>query len=237
MATGKKPDPSKRKCIAPHSNYFKCDNGKKLGAYMAGELYGCETHRTFATQPCVASISDNALPCLMCHGGMVPEWRGYVPLWDCDWTLHHALINRDYFDTVDAIPHRAKVSVSRAKNPISPLVIRDEPMLVRELPNRAPWNEKVDMLAVCLTLWKNPDLTRWCEANIAKVPAVIEEKKDTRAASAATAKKVPAAAVVKPYSGATSPPDTAETIQETGTRIMKRLNERRSSNGNGKHTE
>lgn len=231
MARGKKPDPSRKKNCAPHSNYFKCDNGKKLGAYIAGEMYGCETHRTFATQPCVASITDDALPCVMCQGGLIPEWRGYVPLWDCDWTLHHALINKDYCETVDCIPHRAKVSVSRAKNPISPLVIRDEPMLTRELPNRAPWSLKVNMLAVCLTLWKNPDLVRWFEINRPDELKIETEVVAPVVAPAPVAKQSKPAAVVKPYQGATSPADTPDTIAATGARIMNRLKERAAKNG------
>lgn len=234
MARGKKPDPSKQKTSAPHTRNFKVDNGKTLGAYIAGEMYGCETHRTFAAQPCLASLTEDALPCPFCSSGLISEWRGYVPLWDRDWTLHHALINKDYCETVDCIPWRAKVSVSRNKNPISPLVIRDEPMLTRELPNRAPWSLKVNMLAVCLTLWKQPELTRWFEKHHPEELVIQTEAVEVVPAPTPVLKKKQPAAVVKPYAPAAGPADTPETIHETGTRILNRLKERAATNGNHK---
>lgn len=161
MSTGKKPDPQRKKSSAPHSTYLKVDNGKKVGAYLAGELYGCYTHRTHSAQPCVSSITDDVLTCALCAGGLIPEWRGYVPLWDADWTLRHVLINEEYYESVNAISFRAKVAVSRDRNKISPLVIREEVMLTREIPNRAPWAAPVKMLSVCLVLWKNAELSNY----------------------------------------------------------------------------
>lgn len=161
MASGKKPDPSRRKNNALHASYLAVKNGEKHGAYMAGELFGCYTHRTFAAQPCVSDLTNDEIECPYCKAGQVPEWRGYVPLWDRDWTLRYVLISEELFASVDVIPFHGRVSVSRAKNPISPVVIREEAMLVRDLPQRAPWKDAVAMLPICLTLWKNAALTAW----------------------------------------------------------------------------
>jgi hypothetical protein len=161
MATGKKPDPRRKKTHSPHATYLNVKNGEKHGAYKAGELYGCYTHRTHACQPCVSDITDDALECPFCKSGMIPEWRGYVPLWDRDWTLRYVLIGEEFFATTDVIAWHAKVSVSRAKNPISPLVIREEAMLTRDLPNALPWKAEVSALAICLTLWKHDALNHW----------------------------------------------------------------------------
>lgn len=233
MASGKKPDPRRKKTHAPHSTYMKVENGKKIGAWMAGELYGCYAHRTYATQPCIANITDDALPCPLCAGGLIPEWRGYVPLWDVDWTLKHVLINEEYYESVNAIPFRAKVSVSRAKNPISPLVVREEVMLTRELPAGSPWTCPVVMLPICLTLWKQPELTRWCEANrlLAMGPQCAEPAAPSKPI------KMPAPAVKKTGKPYTAPnKDGAELVNIPAiAERLKAVAMKGETSTNGKH--
>jgi hypothetical protein len=168
MASGKKPDPRRKKNVAPYSAYLKVECGKKFGGYSAGEFYGCYAHRTYATQPCVANITDDEMQCPYCVSGMEPEWRAWVPFWDSDWILKHVLIGEEIAPSVDAIPFRAKISISRAKNPISPLIVREEVAVFRELPATAPWLQPVNMLSVCLVLWKNAELTRWVEKHAPK---------------------------------------------------------------------
>lgn len=231
MATGRKPNPARRKNSLPHTTNFKVPNGTKEGAYIAGEMFGCYTHRTHASKPCITDITDDALVCPYCRAGVESTWRGYVPLWDRDWCLRYALINEDFFASVDAIPHRSKVMVSRAKNPISPLIIRQEEFLFRELPNTSPWRDPVCALSICLRLWEEPLLDKWFAEHPQQMlkgkPAVAAEEKPAPAAT----KKIKPAAVVKPFVGATSPPDTADTIAATGARIMSRLKERAAKNG------
>lgn len=179
MATGRKPDPRRRKTAHVHASYLKCSNGESHPGWKAGEVFGCYGHRTAAQQPCLSDLTDDAMPCPFCTSGLAPVWRGYVPLWDRDWTLRYVLIGEDVFESVDSIPFRGRLTVCRAKNPISPLVVRPEekPVLLRELPERAPWVTPIDMLSVCLTLWKHPGLTAWVEANRAQKPAEVEKPK------------------------------------------------------------
>lgn len=161
MARGKRPDPRKLKTESPHATYFKVANGQQERGYKAGELYGCNGHRTNAHQPCARDVTDGELSCPYCSAGMETVWRGYVPLWDRDWSLRYALVGKDHLESTDAIPWRAQVTVNRAKNPISPLVIREEQCLTRALPNKEPWSVEVDMLAICLVLWKHDPLAEW----------------------------------------------------------------------------
>lgn len=161
MATGKRPDPRRRKNPHQHATYLKVGNGQQECGYKAGEIFGCYGHRTYAHMPCMLDLTDGEQSCPYCAARLVPEFRAYVPIWDRDWTLRYCLIGEDHFDSTDVIPHRAQVVVSRAKNPISPLVVREEIKLVRQLPDRAPWSDKVDMLAICLTLWKDPEVVQW----------------------------------------------------------------------------
>lgn len=165
MATGKRPDPRRRMCRHPHSTAFKIPAGTKDSGYKAGEVYGCYTHRTFAAQACSMNITDGAIPCKYCAVNTPSVWTGYLPVWDCDFTLRHAVFNENYLESVDAIPFHGQVVLSRGKDPKNPLIIREAPSTFRALPNKAPWKHEVCMLAVCLTLWQNPELTRWVEAN------------------------------------------------------------------------
>lgn len=185
MATGKAPDPRRRKTPYLHSSNLKVGNGQKEAGYLAGEVYGCYGHRTHAHQPCVFEITDGALQCPYCGSGMTAEWRGYVGIWDRDYTLRHCLINEDYFASVDTIEWRSQVIVSRAKNPISPLVVRDEPgILTRALPVGRPWDEPVDMLRIALGLWKSEPLNDWFKQNPPKKPARNTAKKNPESAPA-----------------------------------------------------
>lgn len=165
MATGRKPDPRRRKAKHVHATNFKIANGTKDHGYLAGELFGCYGHRTHAQQPCHSDLTNDALKCPLCTAGIPAVWRGYVPLWDRDWTLRYVLIGEDYFASVDTIKHGEQVELSRAKNPISPLVLRPGVGLVRKLPNEAPWNVPVNMFDICLTLWQCDPLNQWFARN------------------------------------------------------------------------
>jgi len=161
MSRGKKPDPRKQKTGSLYASYMRVANGQQERAYKAGELYGCNGHRTDTHQPCARDITDGELSCPYCSAGLDIVWRGFVPLWDRDWSLRYVLIGQDHLESTDQIPWRAQVTVSRAKNPISPLVVREEQCLTRALPAKPPWSAEVDMLAICLTLWQHDALTQW----------------------------------------------------------------------------
>jgi hypothetical protein len=162
MSKGQRPNPQRRRGSTPHSTNFKVDNGKTDVGYLAGECYGCNGHRTYAHKPCHRFLTEGELSCPLCASGMVPEWRGYVPVWDRDFALRYALINETYLESVDMIPFGAQVVLSRAKPVKSPLVIRAaEDRLMRALPDKLPYNTPVDMYAICRLLWKDPVIDAW----------------------------------------------------------------------------
>ena len=197
MSKGKAPDPKRRRKTHAHASYLAVKCGQKEAGYKAGELYGCYTHRTFAAQPCVADITNGELKCAWCASQMISEWRGYVPVWDRDWTLRYVLIGEDYYESVNAIPLHAQIAISRAKNPISPLVVREELSMTRKLPDRPPWKEPVDMLEICLTLWQQDALTRWILSH-REAPNAAEEVKQPEAA-AEKKPRLKGAAAMKAY--------------------------------------
>ena len=75
--------------------------------------------------------------------------------------MRHVLIGEDMFEAVDRIPFRHPLTLSRKASMRSPLTVSDEPMMVRAVPESTPWDKPVNMLAICLTLWKDDDLSRW----------------------------------------------------------------------------
>lgn len=161
MAKGKAPDPKRRKNTQPHASYLKVANGCKEVGWKAGELFGCYGHRTHAQQPCVFDMTEGAIQCAYCSSGLVPEWRGYVPVWDRDFALRYVLVNEEYYVAVESIPVFDQVVCSRAKNPISPLIVRGETTMTRSLPKGKPYDAPIDMLSICLLLWRNEPLTAW----------------------------------------------------------------------------
>jgi len=233
MAKGKRPSGGQRPTRHPHTTYLKTANGEKHSCWKAGEIYGCPGHRTYTHQPCIAQLTDGALVCPYCKSGIETVFRAYVPVWDQDWTLRHALIGEDIFESVDAIPHLDPVCVTRGKNPISPLIIRPQENLLRPPPRRAPWDKEVDMLAVCLTLWQDEMLAKWFATH---KPA--EEPKS---------KAEPKKSNGKPFSPMTrkaaerySPPADERAEQVEYEQVVNRLKQNAAklppaSNGNGKH--
>jgi hypothetical protein len=202
MATGRKPNsrPGEKKKI--HATHFKVPNGGMECGYKAGDMHGVNGHRTHAHQPCLKLYTNGEMECPYCNAGLEPMWRGYVPVWDRDWTLRYALIGEEIFESVDIIPRGAQVVLTRAKNPISPLVIRQETKLVRSLPDKEPWTQPVCMEDICLLLWKLPALTAW-----------VHRERELRSA-------LPAGVAVKSDGKAFSPPMQAA-AKRNGSRVVK----------------
>ena len=165
MATGKKPDPRKRKNAHPHASGLTVLNGEKFGTWKGGEIHGIYGHRTHATKPCLDSVTNGELVCPYCQAEIPLVFRAYVPLFDVNWAVRFVIIGEPIYEAVDAIPFRTQVLVSRHKNPNSPLIVRELTTMTRELPDRAPWDAPVDMLRICLTLWDTPALTAWYAKN------------------------------------------------------------------------
>lgn len=170
MATGRKPSPGRKKNCVPHATHLKVPNGGKEHGFKAGELYGVNGHRTHAHQPCVWDISEGELQCPYCAAGLDLVWRGYLPVWDRDWTLRYVLVNEEYFMSVDAISIRGQLVITRAKNPISPIVVREEKHQFKALPDQVPYNTDICMRDICMLLWKNEPLNRWfAKTDVAKL--------------------------------------------------------------------
>lgn len=186
MATGRKPASGRKKNTQPHATHLKVPNGGKEAGYKAGEMFGVNGHRTHAHQPCVFDLTEGELQCPYCAAGLDLVWRGYVPVWDRDWTLRYVLVNEEYFCSADAIPIRAQVIASRGKNPISPIVLREEKHGFKALPDAPPYNTDICMRDICLLLWKNEPLNRWyAKTDVAKLmeslPKPIGMKMPTKA--------------------------------------------------------
>jgi hypothetical protein len=232
MARGKKPDPRKRKTAHPHSTHFKVLNKQRRGAWCAGEVFGCYTHRTHASSPCLDDLTEGALSCPYCKAGVECSWRGYLPVWDEDFQLCHALFGESMFEVLDMIPFRHPLTISRAAPVRSPLLIRAEPMLSRQLPDRSPWSEPVDILPILLTLWKCDELTVWYTRNppaaSAKPTPVKSDGKPFSPMTAAAAKK---------YTPPESPSAAAEEDYDAVRNRLKQVARKLPASSNGHHSK
>jgi hypothetical protein len=161
MSKGQKPDPRRKKTSTPSASYWRVPNGGKEIGYLAGQVYGCYGHRVNHHKPCLIELTGGEVACPWC-GVMDVEWRGYVPVWDQDWTLKYCLIPEDYLESVDMIPHRARIVGTRAPAKMSPIVIRTAELpSLRPLPDRVPYTVEIDMYAIARKLWKIPALDAW----------------------------------------------------------------------------
>lgn len=124
-------------------------------------MHGVNGHRAGTHQPCVWDLTEGKSQCPFCAAKLPLVWRGYVPLWDRDWALRYVLINQEYMLSVDAIPRGSQVVIYRAKNPISPLIIREEKHGFRALPDKPPFTTPIDMRQICQLLWQNDVVNRW----------------------------------------------------------------------------
>lgn len=169
MSKGRNPDPRRKKISSIRSTNFKVANGGKEIGYVAGEVYGVNGHFMGAHKPCLHDLTNGEVQCVYCAVNKPIEWRGYVPVWDQDYTLRHALITEDYLEAVNMIPWRARIVATRAAAQYSPLVIRaaDLPAL-RGLPDKAPWDVPIDIEPICRRLWQEPALDAWYAATHAK---------------------------------------------------------------------
>ncbi len=139
-------------------------------------MYGCYGHRVHAHQPCLFRLTKGELNCKLCAANIALEWRGYVPIWDRDFTLRHALISEDYHESVDMIPFRAQVILTRDKPRMSPLVIRAGDIATfRSLPEKLPWSKEIDMYAVARVLWKNAEVDAWYSSTSGRQLSAVGE--------------------------------------------------------------
>lgn len=235
MGRGRRPDPQKRKTVHQHSEYLAVDNKTKAGGWKAGEVYGLYCHHVGHTKPCVDDVTQGGLKCSLCEAGFDQVFRAYMPLWDREYQLRHVLVGEDFFEAADRIPFRHPLTLSRAASKRAPLRVSDEPMMVRLLPDGPPWDKPVNMLAVCLTLWKDDALSRWCMLD--KTPtvsdtAVSPTKSDGKPFSPMTA------AAARRFAA----PPTVEGVDKALDDVQKRLLQRAAktkagTNGSGKHGE
>lgn len=184
MSTGKKPKGTPGEKKVPHSTYFEVRNGCADCGYKAGEVHGVIGHYIDTHKPCLFEYTDGELQCKYCACDVEKIWRGYIALWDRDWMLRYALICQEHLESVDQIQVGLMVKLTRHKNPISPLVIRAEPCLERQLPGKPPYNQPVDTELLCLRLWQDAALEEWVRQKRLKtnttLPKGVAVDKDNR---------------------------------------------------------
>jgi len=236
MSTGKRPKACPGVKPTIHASHLAVGNGQQERGYKAGAMHGVNGHRTHAHQPCLRDYTDGELTCPYCEAGVELQWRGYVPVWDRDWALRYVLVGPDVMESADCILRGEQITINRAKSMRSPLIVRAETCLTRSLPDKAPWNQEVNMEDICLLLWKLPALSLWVRTTRGRsdnalsltTPAKVEPKKS----DGKPFDKFHRNAALK-Y-GDKGPMDTDELVAAAEREILAKV----QSNGkNGKHTK
>lgn len=164
--------------------------------WIGGPCTWVEVHHTpKGSKACAAALTNGKLACNHPMCGIKEEWRGYVPVFDCDSTPKFAVLSQltmHIMDELEVSP-LMQAEVYRGSNPRDPVMVR--PKLNKNLHLTIPegYGWPGDLTVTLCRLWTNPELTAWIIAQpSAKV--VLPSKQEQAAAAAEALKKHPATA-------------------------------------------
>lgn len=174
-------------------DYLPVPNGTTAVGYLAGYPLCCKTHHNNGTKPCRKWMSAHVLQCPFCNDGHEPDDRAYVPIWSREYLGQFVVVPYAYVESIREISLHAQVKLTRAKNPKTPVVIREEVWSPRPLPLTAGRREPVDLMEVLVRrIWRDKELERYADSVTATVTAT----------TAAKPSAVPAAVVLPPVAAA-----------------------------------
>lgn len=163
MVSSEKPEDTPRKKGVHKWDYHPVPNKANGRGWKAGDPFGAWVHYEHKkSHVCAEKMSKKALPCAWCSRGIIPDWRGYVPWYDEQYTRRFSLITYPYYESVCEIPHLAHIVLRRGVKQTEPVVITAEAWTPKPIPYSSVRAE-----VVCLgqflvhVLWGNEALTKW----------------------------------------------------------------------------
>jgi hypothetical protein len=137
--------------------------GTSWHGYIAGPCLWFECHQPRVTKPCLAILTDRAVPCPWCVPGAEIVWRGYQPVYRAsDWAPRSVILSDLYRDVTDGLVLHQRVTVGKEGDPSDPVwitrAVSQAPKFVTTLKHR--WRE-IDMTPTLLALWGSPGLREW----------------------------------------------------------------------------
>lgn len=176
MVTSKTPAPSERGGQVAHWSYEPVVNKSQHRGWIAGKPFGGWQHYgNRKSHVCREKMSDKALRCEQCVSGLIPEWRGFVPWYDSEYTRRFSLITYAYYESVSEIPHLSQIVLRRGDRKTDPVVIRAEQWRKEPLPYSAERFQPVDLGAFLVkVLWKDVELLEWDRKQQLAIPGVVD---------------------------------------------------------------
>jgi hypothetical protein len=174
MVSSKNPTPPERGGQVQHWSYEPVVHKSQQRGWIAGKPFGAWQHyANRKSHVCREKMSDKALQCERCMSGLIPEWRGFVPWYDTEYTRRFSLITFAYFESVSEIPHLSMIVLRRGEKKTDPVVIRAEQWDKKPLPYSAERFEPVDLGPFLVkVLWKDAALLEWDKNQQRAIPGV-----------------------------------------------------------------
>lgn len=134
--------------------------------WITGKPFGAYLHfLAKKSEPCRERMSSHALKCPHCATGNKPQWRGYVPYYDEEYTRRFVLIASDYLESVAELEHLAPVVIQRGKSKTDPVIIKTKLWRTTPIPHSSERERPVDLARFCVVvLWKDDVLCAWDNA-------------------------------------------------------------------------
>lgn len=103
--------------------------------FLAGRPFGVFVHyEKMRSQPCCQAMTDKEVWCEHCDAGKVPDWRGYVPYYDAEYTPNFCLITYPYYEAVCEISHLEQIVIRRGQKKTDAVVIKGEAWRTTPIP-------------------------------------------------------------------------------------------------------
>jgi len=146
-----------------HFGYVSTDNDAKWHAYVAGPAQWFQCHSKGKTKACQAHLTNDALTCPLCEGGVPREEAGYLPLWrEIDGKPCCVIVHPTVREAVDSLPVHRRVIVGRGADDHDGVYVLPALDPRPLFTSSAPWKLRhADILPTLLKLWKLPALTAW----------------------------------------------------------------------------
>lgn len=176
MFKPKTPGKNRQKDYIRKWTYNPVPCGSQHKGFLAGKPFGVYVHFVNRLSvPCRQEMSDGGVFCKHCEAGLVPDWRGYTPYYDEQYTPNFVLVTYPYYESVCEIEHLACVVVKRGRMKTDPVVITNSAWRTTPIPFSKERVEPVDLADFLLrVLWKDEPLMEWVQKQKYKAPVAPE---------------------------------------------------------------
>lgn len=180
MLTSQEPEDAPKEKKVARWTYEPVRCGTQQVGFLAGGYVGAYNHyKNRQSYVCRRKMSNMTLQCEDCAMGLVPEWRGYVPWYDREYTNRFSLITEEYREAFREIPLHAQIELSRGKDPTCPCVIRQKNWRLTPLPMTPERERKVNLMPFLVgVLWKDEALKRYANGMVPAPTLPFEEKQE-----------------------------------------------------------